>query len=337
MSGARQPESPGGGKPEAGNGSSGQRVLTAVKGVFSGEYTGARGAMLVIVEPRLSRVDRIYAIVAGDGDEFRYQPGQEWKSFESQLINSKLQGSIAHQMTIDVQAYIKKVLQDDLLGAFCDAIQQNQAGDVRKILSDILSRAIADSQVLMQIDMEKIVEAAPEGMAAAAPAAAAPASSPEAAPAAVPAETVRIRVEPVLSPVQGVPANRLTPGMTIMVEVRDPSTIKQNVAKMLSTKTGAMKGGPIEARVMEVTPSEYERVQIVTQLAQQLMGISHISGELRVKVSDASLKFHEVLSGAPSRLSGPAISSRVFFWSSVAIVLFMFLLAWLVFGGVIGG
>ena len=317
----------------------GPRLFMAFKGVFSGEYTGARGACLIIADVKAIKADRLYVIISGEGDEFKYQTTQDWKSFESSLISTKLQGSIAHQTTIDVQAYMKKVLQDDLLLSLIEAAWHSQVNDVRRIVADIISRAIADSQVLLQIEVETFEESGGTGAVLMQDQGASVSEQQKASATDQQAQTTaRLKVDPILSPVQGVAAKNLLPGMVLSVEVRDPSTIKQNVAKLLTLKPGiGGKNNILDARVVSIHPAEYDRVTILSQLGQNIQGISVISGELRVKVSETAKKFYEVFTEKPSTPPGPVLSSMAFFWSAILIIGIMLILAYLVFGGIISG
>lgn len=317
----------------------GKRRFFAFKGVFSGEYSGVRGACLIIIDEKAIRVDRLYVIIAGEGDDFKYQTQQDWKSFESNIISTKLQGKIAHQTTIDVQSYLKKTLQDDLLLSLLDAGRGNLINDVRRIIADLISKAIADSQILLQIEIETFEESGEGGEVISSEQGVFVAAADGAGTGTVvsqPQELIRLRVEPLLSPVQGVAAKNLLPGMTIHVEIKDPSTIKQHITKMLIFKPGSGgRNNVLEARVLSIQPAEYERVTIITQLASNVQGISTISGELRIKVSETAKKFYDVISSGTSLPTGPALSSRAFFWSLFGIIVIMLIMAYLIFGGII--
>jgi hypothetical protein len=310
------------------------RRCYAVKAVFTGEFNGARGALLVILDAEGGRLDRTYVIIASDSSEFRFPVQQDWKTFEGALISAKLQGQIVHQMSMEVQTYLKRALMDEAGFALFDALKAGVMSDARKILSDLISRAIADAEVFIELASELFETA--ETIADDATTEAAPSTNAEEPSAAAPSAqpVMKLRVEPILAPISGIAAKDLQPGMNVFVEIRDTSAVKQNVARLLTTKATGPDKGVIAARVMEVAPTEFDRVSITCQLAPNVFGTCNLSGALQVKAGGEAQKSRGIFS-AGTAAAGPEISANVFLFGAIAVFTFMLLLAYLVFGGII--
>lgn len=308
------------------------RQLVAIKAVFSGEYSGVRGALLVVMDLTEERLERLYAVIAAEGDETRYNVSQTWKDFEALVINAKLQGHIAHQTTGEVTGYLRRVLTEEFAGIVCESLRHESPSDVRRILVDLVSRAIADTQILMELGLESVEELVSAVSVSTEP-------GPEAAAAAGPASAtvkdVRVRVDPILSPVTGVPAKELKPGMRLRVQVRDLSTIKQHTVKMLAIKVGGIEKGILTGQVRSVAPTEHDRVSIELDLAQNVIGVASLSGELRIQIMDHSARLAAPAGTAAGAAAAPGLSSKGFLWASIAIVTFLVILAYLIFGGII--
>lgn len=309
------------------------RRLYAVKAVFTGEYNGARGALLVVVDAQTEKLDRVTVIIANDTSEFRFPVHQEWRGFEGALISAKLQGQIVHQMSLDVQTYLKRALQEDAGLLLLDALKGGLTVDVRKVLSDIISKAIADAEVLMETNVEtfdSVEQNADETTAVAPPTEGATA---EAAPPA-PAPGIRIKCEPILSPVSGLAAKDVLPGMTIFVEIKDTDAVKQNVARLLTNRAGGADKGRILARVTEVSAIEFDRILITCMLAPSVMGVCSVSGALLLKVPSETMNF-SAAKASRGPLTVTSIPANVFLYAAIAVFTFMLVLAYLIFGGVI--
>lgn len=309
------------------------RRCFALKAVFTGEFNGARGALLVILDAESGRLDRVMVIIASDSSEFRFPVQQDWKTFEGSLISAKLQGLIVHQMSMDVQTYLKKALMDDPGFALYDALKAGVLSDARKILADIVSKAIADADVLIELASEifETVETPPDD----ATAAAAPAETEQPSAAHAPSQAeMKLRVEPILAPISGVAAKDVQPGMNIYVEIRDSSAVKQNVARLLTTKSGGADKGVVVGKVLDVASTEFDRVSITCLLAPNVIGVCNLSGALQIKASGVASPSAGIFSSGPSS-PGSEISPNVFLYAAIAVFTFMLVLAYLVFGGVI--
>lgn len=312
------------------------RRLAAIKAVFNGEYSGARGALLIVIDLDAERLERLYVAIAAESDETRYNVAQNWKDFEALVINAKLQGHIAHQTTGEVTGYLRRVLSEEFTGIVCEALRQESPADVRRIIVDLVSRAIADTQILMEFGVEKFEELVAPA------AAAAPAESESDATAvtgAAATKEVRLRVDPILSPVTGIPAKGVKPGMRLRVQARDVATLKQHIIKTLSLQVGGIEKGLLTGQVISLAPAEHDRVSIELHLAPNVVGVANISGELRIQTMDPSTRLVAPpaadLSAAAGSAAAAGISSRAFLWASIAIVTFLVLLAYLLFGGII--
>lgn len=316
------------------------RRQVAIKAVFSGDYSGSRGALLVVLDPHQLKLDRVHVIVANEKTDDRFRVNGDWKALEDALVSAKLHGQAIVELSRDVQNYIRKAVQDDVMEPLAEALRLEQVPDVRRIMVDVVSKAIADANVLMQIGIEPVVIEEPVDQAAtvaAEPAASSTASEPV---AAAPAQLLRVRIDPILSPVSGIAAKNVTPGMSMIVEVKDAGAAKTALARALELRMPGSAGrGQFEAKVVEVKPADYDRVSITVTLGSDIIGTTNISGELRVKVSDASAKLASVRSDAGARgLPGgplPPVPTNIFLWAALGILAIMAVLAYLVFGGII--
>lgn len=334
--------------PTAGSsGARGTRRLYAIKGMFSGDYSGVRGAFLLLLDLEAQRLDRIHAIIANDKTEYRFQTSKDWKSFEDGLISAKLHGQVIAEMSRDVQAYVKRVIQDEVMPSLVEAIVGNAPGDVRRIMAEVVSKAVADANVLMEtsielVDLADIVDD-PSVVVSTAAVTEEVAPTPEGgqpaeAPLAV--QQIKIRVDPILSPVNGIAMKNITPGMTMVVEVKDAGAAQSRLAKIMAIKrAGSGDRKLFEGKVLDVAKAEYNRISITMLLAPDVIGQTNISGELRVKVSDASLQLAQVRdAGANPVVSDgqlPPVSTNIFLWAALGIFTIMLILAYLIFGGII--
>jgi hypothetical protein len=310
------------------------RRFFAVKAVFTGEFNGARGALLIILDAESGRLDRVMVIIASDSSEFRFPVQQDWKTYEGALISAKLQGQIVHQMSMDVQIYLKKAMMDEAGFALFDALKAGVLSDARKILADIVSKAIADAEVLIELASEIFESVEPPADDATTEAPPAGADQAGEAPAAAAHAEMKLRVEPILAPISGIAAKDVHPGMNIFVDIRDSNAIKQNVARLLTTKAGGPEKGAISAKVLEVAPTEFDRVSITCQLAPNVLGVCNLSGALQIKASGTAEGRPGLFAAGPAS-AAPEISPNVFLFAAIAVFTFMLVLAYLVFGGII--
>lgn len=302
------------------------RNLCAVKAVFQGDYNGARGCFLLLMDLDENRVDRLHAIIATDPNDFRFQPRQEWKSFEDEIIRAKLGGNVAQQMGMEVQSYMKKIIKDDLAAEVASAIRHRNPEDVKRMMTDVISKAIADAQVLIDLSLEAVEEEIPVE----------PEKKPdeieEASPAPVVTKDVTLKVEPILAPVQGVPAKLLKPGMQVVLEMKEHSTLKQNVSKLLTTRVAGSDRGTLVGTVLEVLPGAEHRVLIRFELAPNVIGLSKLFGDLKVLVQGRAAAIRAIRKTTPSADLDPGgITTRTFVMAVIAIFTIMAILTYLIF------
>lgn len=324
---------PDGSAPDAGFVPPSKKKLTAVKGVFAGDYSGVRGTFLVMMDMDQQSLHRLHVVVASDKGEFRFQIKQDWKGFEDSIIRAKLQGYVAHQLSMEVQSYVKRMLTEEAGVSICENIRTGHPDEIRRVLVEVLSRAIADSDILMEIDVEDVAEAVPAEPAQAASEEAPVAASEGEAIKALQQEVV-LRVEPLLSPVYGVAAKELKPGMHIIVEIKEQSTLKQNVSKLLAVRGSGEKPTAI-GTVIDIAPGVHDRMTIRVSLAPNVVGITNIFGDLRLKVPEAqaarafaALQHEQVIQATTPM----AISTPAFVLATLGIFTIMMILAYLIFG-----
>lgn len=270
-----------GGEPVKGP-AAGPPKLFAIKGSFSGDFSGARGAFLVVMDVSLIRLHHLFVVLAGERGDIKVKISDPWKTVESALINAKLSGGIAHQMSADVQEYMRGSLKGDLCAHVCNALQDGNTGEIKRTFEDIISKAIAETTPRVSVAVEAIAAAeAPEPEAEpAAPAAAEAAPEPQAATVS---SVSKVKVDPVLSPVQGVPAKDLRPGTLIAVKIREIKMLSRSITKLIPAP-GDFADGQFMGTVIGVEPGEFERMVVRVELAPDVLGIASCSGELRVKV-----------------------------------------------------
>lgn len=257
--------------------------LFAVKGTFSGDYSGARGAFLVVMDVTLARVHHLFVVLAGERGDLKVKPSDPWKSVESTLINAKLSGGIAHQMSADVQEYMRSTLKGEICPHICNALQDGNTGEIKRTFEEIISKSIAETTPRLSIAVEPVASAdAPEPEPEAKPVEAAPEEAAPAPQTATVASVMRVRVDPVLSPVQGVPAKELKMGTLIAVKIREIKLLSRSITRLVPVP-GDHTDGQFMGTVVGVEPGEYERINVHVELAAGIQGIATCSGELRIK------------------------------------------------------
>ncbi|RMH58461.1 MAG: hypothetical protein D6679_04505 [Candidatus Hydrogenedentota bacterium] len=311
------------------------RHMCAVKGAFAGDFTEVRGAFIAIFDMDREMVERVFVAVVGDSTDLRMRVDQGWKELEDAIVSAKLSGLTANQMTSDVQKYLRQMLRDDFGTEVIEGIKTDHEADVRRILMEILSRAIADSRVLLQIDVERFEQVEGEEEDRGEEREGDEAKDTDAVPGA---EAVKpmdrlltIKVDPILAPVTGTPAKDLSPGTTILVYPRETSTVRKNAMKLLAARQGRKEGEALEGRVLSVTPAEFDRVTIRMSMGESLQGLANISGELRVKTAEATVSQGFLWSDEPA--VGGGITTKHFVLAALAILLIMAVMAYFVFGG----
>jgi len=308
------------------------RNLCAVKGVFTGEYNGARGCFLIVMDVDKNVTDRILALIVTDQTDFKFKVTQEWRSLQDAIVAAKLQGKAAHQMSTEVQTYIEKVIRDDRAAEICTAIRNRSVDEIRRAMIDVISKAIAEAQVLMEISLEPVTEELPTESDVVAD------DVPEENVAASEHATVKdvvLKVSPILSPVHGMPARLLKPGQVLMVGVKEQTALKAHVVRFLSLKNTGADRGTIQGTVKEIEPIEDERVKITLDLSTNIIGTAKILGELKVKVSAQQRTWTgKVVEVSHDQSRG--ITTSTFAIGTILIFTIMAILAYLIFvGGII--
>lgn len=311
--------------------------IFAVKGLFSGEFSGLHGLFLVVMDIVRLKISRIYVVVGGDKQEVKINNQVPWKQMESDIITLKLSGGIAQQMSLDVQNYLKRVLQDDFRDEVVMALSGRNVTELRRLFEEILSRAIAEATVKVDAVIEGVNAAdVPELQTEASAPAAAPGTAETAAPAGFGPQQVRVRVEPVLSPVNGIPARQLQPGVVILVKIREEMAVLRNLQTLLAPRNRGVEMGAVMGTVLSVQPIEFERYALTLELAKNVIGVASISGELKVKVAEGRQHMPVSLPVAEEpAIAGPGLSTTPFVFGAILIFTILAILAYLFFGGAI--
>lgn len=311
--------------------------MYAVKSIFVGDYTEVRGVILLAVDTARRKLDRIFCVIVPDSGSFGFQLDSGWKAFEDAIISSKLSGNTAHQMSMEVQKYLKRAIQDEIIDDLILAVEHNSEGEIARQLEDVISRAIADANVVVKVSLERIeakeiTEDEPDEDSGE--------NTPEVetAPAGMPAGILRreVKVDPVLSPVHGVAVSDLKPGMVLVVSIRETGVVGENLKRLLSTRA-ADDSGHFEAPVISLEDStQSDRCVIKARLAESITGVTTLSGELRVKVTGKSAP-------VPDEMAKPefettiglkkGVSTKHFAILSFLVFTILAFLAYLVFGG----
>lgn len=316
---------------QTGNAGGVLRTLCAVKGVFTGEYNGARGCFLFVMDLDQNTLDRVLVLIVTDLSDFRFQASQEWRSFQDAIIAAKLQGKAAHQMSTEVQSYIERVIRDERAEEICGAIRIGNREDIKRSMMDLISRAIADAQVVLEISLEPVFEELPkksEVVLDDVPEESAPASE------AATVKDVVLKVSPILAPVHGMPARLLKQGQGLMVKVMEQPPLKAYLVRILSLRNTGADRGTIQGTVMGVLPIEEERVQITMELAPNVIGTAKILGELKVQVSAKQRTWTGKTIDIVEKDSR-GITTSTFMIATILIFTIMAILAYLIFGGFI--
>ncbi|MEK8024146.1 MAG: hypothetical protein AAB229_10115 [Candidatus Hydrogenedentota bacterium] len=311
-----------------------RKKLCALKGVFAGDYSGVRGTFLILMDLDSQSQHRLHVIIASEKGEFRFQIKQEWKAFEDAIIRAKLQGMVAHQLSMEIQSYVSRMMSEDAGISISENIKTGHPEEIRRVLIEIFSRAIADADILMEVEVEHVEEVVEDtSQQAAAPVEEQPAGETQ----KFVMQEVVLRVEPILSPVLGIAAKELKPGMNIIVEIKEQSSLKQNISKLLSVRGSGEKPTAV-GTVVDVSPGVHDRITIRVNLAPNVVGITNIFGDLRVKVPEvqAARAISAISSGAADGPREPmALSTPAFILATLGIFTIMLILAYLIFGGVV--
>lgn len=330
-------ESPaGGGETQA------ESLLVAVKGQFASDFGGVRGVFLFVMDVVRLKTSRLYVIVrAGDRPDMKFDLRHSWKSLESDIVKAKLSGGIAQQMSLDVQAYLKRVLAEDIRDEMAMLLQNDNLNEARRIFEEIFSRALGEGSVHVDLAAERTAVAEVPEMQTQPPA---PAEAPGAAEAAQPAEAaqkpaeptgVRVKVEPVLSPVHGVPARTLTVGTIILVKIKEDSAIMKNLQALLAPRNRDVdEPGAVRAGVVSITPGEYERLSLLVELAKNVTGICGVPPELKIKTAVEGLAVPRPAAAAatPAAAAGPTLPTNYFLIAAIVMFLIFAVIAYFVFG-----
>lgn len=305
------------------------RMCYAIKGLFAGDFTSVHGAFLIVLDPQTLKVDHhhYHVIIIGDTEEVRIDIKEDWKSVEQAMIRAKLYGGIIRTMGEEIAQSMLRMVQDDIAVELGLSLRAGNLQDTKRILTDMVSKLIADSNVLLDASVEHMTLsdetiATPQSM------------SEEEAAGGVPSGRVSsttVRIDPILAPVYGVHSRDLKPGMVIFAQVREIEGLKQNVQRLLATRHPGMAPGTVQGRVVSVAPAEFGRLSVICELGPGIIGAANISGELRIKTIETP-SGKTTVSATAAAPGAAGVPTSFFAMGALMILALMALLAYLVFG-----
>ncbi|MBL4889285.1 MAG: hypothetical protein JKX97_04605 [Candidatus Lindowbacteria bacterium] len=307
--------------------------LFAIKGTFTGDFSGTKGVFLVVMDVNKVKIHHLFAILANEQSDFRFNTTSSWKQLEDAIISTKLSGGIAHQMSADVQNFIKKSIKDESLSEICNALQDGNNADIRRIFEEIISKAIAEANPRVTVGTEAIAAAETPDEDEKEKEAEKKESEEEAEASAAVYSKLRIKIDPILSPVQGTPAKKLEVGTLIAVKVRENKLLAKRISQLLTVPGEDLSSGQVMATVLSVEDGEFERINVHVELAPDIFGVASCSGELRVKTIGGQSSTAASIAATTSATQGASVSTGMFVTAAVLIFLVLALMGYVVFKG----
>ena len=305
--------------------------IFAIKAKFITQITGYYGALFFCYDEKEKKIKRVMAIIGDDKEIGKIDLSQEWQRFEEKLyqyarekkvdaakieqlkklVNSRefverLSEIIKVNRTVNNEA-LSNMLLDELYNIFADTnialkfeIDMTDAFALNKSLNDtdfILGDENKSGNEEGELENQKVKRKNQS--------------------------LVVLKVDPVLSPVRGIPIKDLEFGDEIQVRITDERDIADYLATLLGGKVDSIRI-PIYTKIIEVKELEGDNVGVIVQFGPGIMGMFKIPSDAKVVTRTVAEEEPESVVEKGKRDISPLIIIGGIF---VVIVIFVLLIA----------
>lgn len=284
--------------------------FVAVKGSFKGEFSGYQGLIFLLGDLAERSFDRVYLLIASDPGVMSLRNDTGWHAFEAAMLDAKLQGRVAPNLTNDFERKFREKMAAETGQELLRVLERGDDAGFQETFLYEIGRMIGDSEVALQITIERLskedvhptaVETPPVPSAADdGTAAGTAASSSSSAPAVSAPATVIVKIDPILSPVTGVAVGDLKAGDRILTKIVDSTDAARILGQIVMQGGGAAEvPGAVVAEVLAVEESDTERVRLRVHLMPGFEGVVPVAREIKIRVTS------EIAVGAPMIAPAP--------------------------------
>jgi len=303
--------------------------IFAIKAKFITQITGYYGSVFFCYDEKERKIKRIMIVIGDDKEIGKFDLSQDWREFEQKLyqyarekkvdaakieqlkklINSnefieRLSGIIKVNKPVNKET-LNNMLLDELYNIFADTnialkfeIDMTDAFALNKSLSNI-NFNLEDSE---KLDSEKSNEESAKRRNQ---------------------SLIVLRVDPVLSPIRGIPMKELEFGDEIQVRITDERDIADYLAKLLGGKVDSIRI-PIYAKIVEIKDLEGDNSGVIVQFGPGIMGMFKIPSDAKVVTRAVAEEETEDSVGKNKKDISPFIIIGGIF---IVVVLFILLIA----------
>jgi len=274
-----------------------KRILEAVpkdifilKAKFITQLTGYYGAFFFSYDEKEKAIKRILTVISDDKEIGRIDIEKNWKAFESELCNyaktKKVDG-------VKIDQFNKRINARDFKEKISNVLKNGKKVNneaLNNILIDELYNNFMDTNIALKydIEMENVFEVNKaqnvEGI--------------DYEGNAIETEDIDkelenrrakkkdkslivLKVDPVLSPVNGVSINGLEFGDRIQVRITDERDIADYLAELLGGKVGSIRI-PIFTKIVEIKHLESDNIVVLTHFGPGIMGMFKVLSDVKL-------------------------------------------------------
>jgi len=284
-------------------------AFVAVKCSFKGEFSGYQGLLFLLGDFSERNFDRSYLLIASDPGIMGTRTDMGWQVFESAMLDAKLQGKVAPNLTSDFERKLREKLSSETGQELLRILERGDDAGFQETFLYEIGRMIGDSEVALQAHIERLsredVHPPTEQREEASPASSRGEESvggENYAPAAPQVSTAAmvVKIDPILSPVTGVAVADLKPGDRILTKIVESTDAARILGQIILQGGGAADiPGAVVAEVIAVEESDTERMRLRVHLMPGVEGIVPVAKEIKIRrTQDAAV-------GAPMAAPAP--------------------------------
>lgn len=265
--------------------------IYAVKAKFVTQITGYFGAFFFCYDERENRVRRFISVVTGDKEIGKLDIKRDWRSFEEEIYR------FARERGVDglkIEQIKKRLTDSEFISKVRNILKYGESAErsvTHNLFVDELYNVFADTNIAVKFDIEmtdafelnkgqmlKEDNGEKKGEAGETESVIKGDKGKEKKTLIV------LDVEPVLSPVRGVPAKKLEYGDEIQVKIVDEKEIADYLAELLGGKIDNLRI-PIFTRVVEIKELESGNLRILTQFGPGIVGTCKVPSYVKVNTN----------------------------------------------------
>lgn len=268
------------------------RDIAVIKARFNEDDVKLFGAFIFFINLELSGIERIHTLITFDKGAFKTTPYAKWSEFENSLIDLQWKKEYLTAQSQELKTAIENNYAFESMSVIMEALNNKNEKKISDILNKVVAKTLNLDTFKLEVGLEFInkfnlkYEGRTDAEDKKEEAKEAEAQQQE---TYIKEGEVLLNAECEISPIRGININKLTPGMEILVRLREESDKDRYFINMFNAREGK-KIIPLKAVVRLLTYDETFGFMVIAELGPGVVVKCLEAAQINVKTPQIAAK-----------------------------------------------